>query len=68
MSIKINEKSIINKVNALRGSTPKRESQQQCVCTINAAKPCHAMSHHDMQRNAIQPVQYNPVPYHATFN
>ena len=56
----------INKVIALRGSTPKRESQQQCVCTINTAKPCHAMPHHDIQRNAIQPVQCNLVPYHAT--
>ena len=53
---------------ALRGSTPKRDTQQQCVCTINTAKPCHAMSHHDIKCNTIQvqPVQCNPVPFHAT--
>ena len=55
-----------NKVIALRWSTPKRESQQQCVCTINTAKPFHATSHHDMQCYAIQPVHCNLVPYHAT--
>ena len=57
-----------NKVIALRGSTPKRDTQQQCVCTINTAKPCHAMSHHDIKCNTIQvqPVQCNPVPFHAT--
>ena len=58
----------LNKVIALRGSTPKRDTQQQCVCTINTAKPCHAMSHHDIKCNTIQvqPVQCNPVPFHAT--
>ena len=42
-----------NKVITLRGSTPKRESQQQCVCIINTAQPCHAMPNHDIQCNAI---------------
>ena len=30
------------------------------------SKPCYAMPHHDIQRNAIQPMQCNPLPYHAT--
>ena len=55
-----------NKVIALRGSTPKRDTQQQCVCMINTAKPYHTMSHHDIKCNTIQPVQCNPAPYHAT--
>ena len=55
-----------NKVITFQGSTPKRESQQQCVSMINTSKPCHAMPNHDIQCNAIQPVQCNPVPYQVT--
>ena len=64
------ETAVVNKIFliALRGSTPKRDTQQQCVRTISTAKPYHAMSHHDIKCNTIQvqPVQCNPVPFHAT--
>ena len=53
----------INKVIALRGSTPKRESQQQCSCTNNTAN--HAMLCHTMTYNATPYNLCNAIRCHT---
>ena len=70
-----------NKVSALRGSTPKRESQQQCSCTINTAnhamlchtmtynatpyKLCNAIRCHTIQHHDHDAMQHHTTPFHA---
>ena len=70
-----------NKVIALRGSTPKRESQQQCSCTINTAnhamlchtmtynatpyKLCNAIRCHTIQHHDHDAMQHHTTPFHA---
>ena len=72
---------MINKVIALRGSTPKRESQQQCSCTNNTANHamlCHTMTYnatpynlcnaircHTMQHHDHHAMQHHTTPFHA---
>ena len=71
----------MNKVIALRGSTPKRESQQQCSYTNNTANHamlCHTMTYnaapynlcnaircHTMQHHDHHAMQHHTTPFHA---
>ena len=80
-AVKISFDVWINKVIALRGSTPKRESQQQCSYTNNTANHamlCHTMTYnatpynicnaiccHTMQHHNHHAMQHHTTPFHA---
>ena len=56
-----------NKVIALRGSTPKRESQQQCSCTNNTANHamlCHTMTYNATPYNICNAIRCHTMQHH----